>query len=90
MRGYGAGAYLYSWDVRCRDGRRAGPGGVSSDRERAVRALSEAVLDERPGAWGEVWAVHLRLGRHPEYDYEGLVAMAFHDRRSGEVTVERP
>ncbi|TDC83863.1 hypothetical protein [Actinomadura sp. 7K507] len=81
---------LYSWDVRSGDERRAGPGGISDDRRRALDALAGALRDEPPGAWGTVWSVHLKLGRRPEYDYGGLVALGSHDPQSGAVTVEGP
>ncbi|TDD39955.1 hypothetical protein E1287_01900 [Actinomadura sp. KC06] len=84
----GMGGDLYSWDVRCRDARRAGPGGISADRQRAVDALTEALSGERTGASGAVWAVRLKPGRHPEYFYDGLIANGVRDPRSGAVTVE--
>ncbi|MFC4048852.1 hypothetical protein ACFOY4_04075 [Actinomadura syzygii] len=83
-------ASLYSWDVRCHDSRRAGPGGISADRRRAVAALAEALSAERGGASGAVWAVRLKPGRHPEYCYDGLIAKGFCDPTSGAVTVEAP
>ncbi|TYB48041.1 hypothetical protein [Actinomadura chibensis] len=86
----GTNANLYSWDVRCHDARRAGPGGISADRRRAVAALAEALSAERGGASGAVWAVRLKLGRHPEYSYDGLIAKGFWDPASGAVTVEAP
>ncbi|MFI0369918.1 hypothetical protein ACH35V_18760 [Actinomadura sp. 1N219] len=84
----GTSGDLYSWDVQCRDARRAGPGGVSADRQRAVDALAEALSGERTGASGVVWAVRLNLGRDPGYFYDGLIANGFRDPRSGAVTVE--
>lgn len=81
---------LYSWQVRSGDGQRAGPGGISGEQTRALEALAEALADEPPGARGSVWAVHLRQGRRPDYDYAGLVATGFHDPQSGAVTVEGP
>ncbi|TMQ94768.1 hypothetical protein ETD83_23455 [Actinomadura soli] len=84
----GTSGDLYSWDVRCQDARRAGPGGISTDRQRAVDALAEALSSERKGASGAVWAVRVKLGRHPEYFYDGLVANGYYDPRSGAVTVE--
>lgn len=81
---------LYSWDVRSGDEMRAGPGGVSSDRSRALQALAEALRAEPPGAHGSVWTVRLRLGRHPEYTYEGLLATGLHDPHSGTITIEDP
>lgn len=81
---------LYSWDVSSGDGMCAGPGGVSSDRSRALDALAEALRNEPPGAHGSMWMVHLRMGRHPEYTYDGLLATGLHDPRSGAVTVDDP
>jgi hypothetical protein len=78
---------LCSWDVRRADGR-AGSGGISTDRERAMEALVEAVMGEEPGGWGTVWAVRLKAGGRSEYSYEALVAKVLHDPRSGAVTVE--
>ncbi|TYK53271.1 hypothetical protein [Actinomadura decatromicini] len=83
-------ASLYSWDVRCPDAWRAGPGGISADRRRAVAALAEALAAERGGASGAVWAVRLKPGRPPEYCYDGLIAEGFRDPASGAVTVEAP
>jgi hypothetical protein len=83
-------ADLYSWDVRSDDRHRAGPGGISGDRGSALEALAEALRDEPPGARGVVWSVHLRLGRPPGYDYDGLLALGFHDPHSGAVTIESP
>ncbi|MFI0481428.1 hypothetical protein [Actinomadura sp. 9N215] len=79
---------LYSWDVRCRDARRAGPGGISADRQRAVEALTDALSGEPTGASGVVWVVRLKQGRHPEYFYDGLIAKGSYDPRSGAITVD--
>ncbi|MFF4239240.1 hypothetical protein ACFYYL_25500 [Actinomadura geliboluensis] len=79
---------LYSWDVRSGDGTRAGPGGVSGDRARALEALVAALRAEPPGARGTLWAVRLGLRRNPEYDYAGLLATGVRDPDSGAVTVE--
>lgn len=85
--GHGVEGVLYSWDVRCEDGRRTGPGGIGSDRERVLRDFTAALQAELPGSWGTVWTVRLRLARNPEYRYEGLLAMGVHAPGAGAVTV---
>ncbi|NVI91842.1 hypothetical protein [Actinomadura sp. BRA 177] len=80
---------LYSWDVQSGE-THAGACGVSGDRGRALEALAEALRDEPPGARGSVWLVHLKLGRNPEYDYEGLLATGVHGPQTGAVTVDAP
>ncbi|MGP4022052.1 hypothetical protein [Actinomadura sp. 3N407] len=82
--------HLYSWEVRSPGSRRTGPGGITADRQRAVKDLTEALTSEEPGAWGTVWAVRLSRGRPAQYDYGGLVAQGFHDPQSGTIRVEGP
>lgn len=87
-RGDGMSGHLYSWEVRRPGSRRAGPGGVTADRQRALEDLTEALTGEQPGAWGAVWSVRLSGGRAVEYDYTGLIAQGLHDPHSGAITVE--
>ncbi|WP_173094542.1 hypothetical protein [Actinomadura verrucosospora] len=81
---------LYDWNVHSRDGRRAGPGGVSSDRRQAIADLTDALGEAQPGSWGVVWSVRLDLTRTFEYHCDGLVAVGLCDQRSGAVTVDGP
>ncbi|MFD0903142.1 hypothetical protein [Actinomadura sediminis] len=85
-----SGGDLFSWHVLDPAGRRVGPGGAGADPRRAMEELARALVRERPGSRGAVWAVRLVQGRQGTYDYGGLVAQGFHDPESGEVTVESP
>ena len=79
---------LYSWDVRCGDALRAGPGGISTDRDRAVEALTDALSAEGTDASGAVWVVRLSAGPGTGYAYDGLVAKGTFEARSGTVTID--
>jgi hypothetical protein len=65
----------FSWDVVLDETRDIGACGVSSDQERAVNALDDALRASPSSAWGEVWQVELcQIGRTATYRYVSLVA----------------
>ncbi|MDL4774332.1 MULTISPECIES: hypothetical protein [Thermomonosporaceae] len=54
--------------------------GVSQNERAALRALTEALLDARPGTVGEVWRTRPSQVRPAVFVYEGLVARGVHDQ----------
>jgi hypothetical protein len=79
---------VFTWDtyVPTRDGVTFGASGATTDRRRAIQALSDALQDAPPDTRGVVWKAELDLIGTSRYEYGGIIARAHHDAVSGCVT----